>query len=85
MAIVSSVVETSIAVESVQHAEMPCDFCVSSCFSWPRKLEPGVACFFSHKETQEDTKKYEERAADVAGRLSETAGRDVSSDRTSEA
>ncbi len=44
----------------------PCNFRVSSCFSWLTKLERRVACFFSHKETPEDTKKYEERAGDVA-------------------
>ena len=54
-----SCLETSIAAKSVQHAELPCNFCVSSCFSWLARLEPSVVCFLAtkrHKKTQKSTK-----------------------------
>ncbi len=53
---------TSISAMCGQHAEMPCDFLCLFVFFVAGETQAARGLFFSHKETQEDTKKCEERA-----------------------
>jgi hypothetical protein len=57
-----SYLATSIAAMSGQHAERPGDFLCLFVFFVASKTRAARGLFSSHKVTQEDTKKYEERA-----------------------
>ena len=54
--------ETSIAAMSGQLAEIRCKFLCLFVFFVADKTRAARGLFSSHKETQEDTEKYEERA-----------------------